>query len=270
MTFKVAAIQINSRNDMVANVRKASILIQQAAAEGAKLITLPENVAFMAENAEELRDNAYFMDSHPALDIFKSVAKTLEVQLLIGSVAVKLPHNEKLANRSVLIDTHGQIIKHYDKIHMYDASVTGGESHCESNRFQAGKTPALVNLIECKLGMTICYDLRFPYLYRHLAQAGADIIAVPSAFTKFTGESHWEVLLRARAIENGCYIVAAAQTGEHPAGRKTYGHALIVDPWGKVLADAGTDEGVAIAEVDIAQVGKVRESIPSLKNGVKL
>jgi predicted amidohydrolase len=144
------------------------------------------------------------------------------------------------------------------------------ENHRESSRFEAGKKAVYANLAECRLGMTICYDLRFPYLFRKLALKGAEVIAVPSAFTQFTGEAHWHVLLRARAIENGCYIIAAAQTGHHPAGRKTYGHSLIVDPWGRVLADAGEPEGLVVADIDIKQVDKIRQSIPSLKNGVDI
>lgn len=271
MTFKAAAIQINSKNDMIANVRKATKLIQDAARAGATLITLPENVAFMAENIDELRANAYVMEEHPALDIFQSVAKELGVQLLIGSLAVKLSYSKKLANRSVLIDSYGEIVAFYDKIHMYDASPEGGETHKESARFEAGKKPILVNLPECKLGLTICYDLRFPYLYRRLALDGAEVLTAPSAFTYFTGVPHWEILLRARAIETSAYMIAAAQVGDHPASRKTYGHAMIVDPWGEVLADAGGhEEGFAIAEIDIARVGKIRQSLPSLKNGVNL
>lgn len=270
MTFKAAAIQINSVNDMVENVRKASFLAKQAADAGATLVTMPENVAFMAGSRDELYANAAYMEEHPALEIFQEVAKNLEIHLLIGSLAVKVHHSEKLANRSILLDQHGEIVTTYDKIHMYDATVEGGESHRESERFEAGKKPVMANLPECKLGLTICYDLRFPYLYRDLALKGAEVVVAPSAFTKFTGEPHWEVLLRARAIENGCYMVAAAQTGDHPANRKTWGHAMIVDPWGSVIADAGEAEGFAIAEIDVAMVGKVRENIPSLKNGVDL
>ncbi len=271
MTFKAAAIQMNSTNDMLANIRNASMLIKEAAAAGATLITLPENATFMAANIDELRANAYLMEEHPAIDIFKTVAQTLKVDILIGSMAVKLAYSKKLANRSVMIDREGNVIAHYDKIHMYDATVQGGESHKESARFEAGKQPILVQLPECKLGLTICYDLRFPYLYRHLAREGAEVITAPSAFTHFTGGPHWEVLLRARAIENSCYMIAAAQTGVHPANRRTYGHAMIVDPWGTVIADAGEDEeGFAIAEIDTARVHKIRDEIPSLKNGVSL
>lgn len=267
MTFKAACVQINTGNDMVANVARATELIRQAADQGATFITLPENVAFMAENREELFANAYTTQEHPALDAFQDIARRLSVKILVGSLAVMEKDSEKLRNRCFLVDATGALIAHYDKIHMYDASVAGGESHRESHSYDAGAEATLVHTNLGMLGMTICYDLRFPYLYRHLAKQGAKFITVPSAFTRFTGEAHWHVLLRARAIETGSYIIAPAQVGSHPRQRETYGHSLIVDPWGTVLADAGGDEeGVVLAEIDLERVNKVRQSLPSLEH----
>lgn len=251
---------------MSANIDKASGFIREAAEDGADLIALPENVALMAANADELFASSPKMEEHTALSAFKELAADLGTWILIGSLAVKAEKSEKLSNRSILLDDKGNIHARYDKIHLYDAKVTGGESHRESDRFVAGQKPVIAETPWARLGMTICYDLRFPYLYRNLAKSGAKIIAVPSSFTRFTGEAHWHVLLRARAIENGCYIIAPAQTGTHPANRATYGHSLIVDPWGRVLSDGGEEEGVSIAEIDLGLVDKVREQLPSLEH----
>jgi predicted amidohydrolase len=191
------------------------------------------------------------------------LAKDLKVWVHAGSLAV-LVDDGKVANRTYVIDPNGAVAASYDKIHMFDVDLGNGETYRESATFHAGNAAASVDLPWGRLGLTICYDLRFPHLYRHLAQAGADFIAVPSAFTRVTGEAHWHVLLRARAIETGCFIFAPAQTGTHARGRQTFGHALIVNPWGEVLADAGTAPGIITAKIDPAEVGKARGRVPAI------
>lgn len=264
--FKVACIQLCSDNDIEANLKKASKLIRQATEDGAKLVLTPENVVLMSEGGKDLFSKSFSQDKHPAISEFCKLAKSLNIWLLVGSITIKSENKEKLYNRSLLIDNKGNVIEHYDKIHLYDVQVEGGETHNESKHYEYGKHLKLAKTPWGKLGMTVCYDLRFPHLFRSLAQGGADFISIPSAFTKFTGQSHWEVLLRSRAIENGCYIFAPAQTGDHPKNRETYGHSMIIDPWGKILADAGEDEGYIIVEIDTEKVKHIRSSLPSLKH----
>ena len=266
MKSKTACIQLNAQNNMAKNIAKAIEFIREAADIGAKFITLPENCVFMGESAEDLFSNSYTEDKHPALPQFCKVAKELKIWLLVGSIAIKVKNSDKLANRSFLIDDNGNVATKYDKIHLYDVSVTDGESHRESERYIAGDTAKLIKTPFGNLGLTICYDLRFPYLYRSLAQKGADIITVPAAFTKFTGKAHWHVLLRARAIENSCYIIAPAMTGNHPKDRQTFGHSLIIDPWGEILADGSENEGVIIADIDTDKVSQTRKQIASLQH----
>lgn len=266
MPFPVACIQINSQNNMAHNLGRASQLIADAARQGAQFITLPENVAFMAKDAEELYANAYFPEHHPALSHFQACAKKHQVWLLVGSIPVKLTDSPKLANRSYLINSEGGIVCHYDKIHLFDVAITGGESHRESSRFQPGDQAVTALTPWGKIGLSICYDLRFPHLFRFLAKQGASYLAVPSAFTYVTGKAHWEILLRARAIENSCYIFAPAQTGTHFSKRKTYGHSLIIDPWGKVLANGKTKEGVIMATIDPSLPTTIRKQLPALEH----
>lgn len=266
MTYTTACIQVNAQADMQENIAKASRFIREAQKEGAVCVALPENVALMAHNAEELIANSYESEEHPALRAFQSLAAELQIELLIGSLAVKLPNSNKLANRSFYLGNDGTIIAQYDKIHLYDVDVKGGERHQESARYQGGNQAVLVERPWATIGMTICYDLRFPYLYRQLAKAGAEVLTVPSAFTYTTGQAHWHVLLRARAIETGSFVIAPAQVGSHPANRRTYGHSLIIDPWGEVLADAGDAEGWIVAELDLNRVKQVRTSLPSLQH----
>lgn len=266
MKFTATCIQTNATNNMLTNIEFAIDTMDQAKSEGAEFFLLPENAVFMANGYQELLANSYAQEEHPALETFKNWAKENHSWVLVGSVAVTIADSDKLANRSVLIDNNGSIVATYDKIHLYDASVKGGETHQESKRFMAGNKAVIADTPWGKLGLTICYDLRFPALYQSLAQGGASIIAVPSAFTHFTGQAHWSSLLRARAIETGCFIIAPAQTGLHPAGRTTYGHSLIIDPWGGILADAGEETGYCLAELDLAKVHKVRESLPVLEH----
>ena len=202
-------------------------------------------------------------EGNPALETFQALAKELGIWLHLGSLAV-LVDTGKIANRSFLISPEGRITARYDKIHMFDVNLPGGESYRESRNYEAGQDAVVANLPWGGLGLSICYDLRFPYLYRALAHAGAKFLAIPAAFTRVTGEAHWSALLRARAIETQCFVFAAAQGGRHEHGRETYGHSLIVSPWGKVLAEGGTDPGHVIADIDTKEIETVRARIPSL------
>jgi len=221
----------------------------------------------MELGAKRLFTNIVAEEEDRALKAFQALASDLNIHLLVGSLAVKVAE-DKAANRSFLITPDGAIAARYDKIHMFDVDLGNGEAYRESKNYQAGGEAVLADLSSLglggKLGMTVCYDLRFPHLYRQLAQAGAGYLAVPSAFTKPTGEAHWHVLLRARAIETGCFVFAPAQGGSHENGRETYGHSLIIDPWGEVLAEAGTDPCVILAEIDPAKIVDARSRIPSL------
>jgi predicted amidohydrolase len=220
----------------------------------------------LAANAQQLFAATNDENSDASLAAFRDLAKRLGIYVHVGSLAIKiLP--DKCANRAFLIDPQGEIVARYDKIHMFDVDLANGESYRESSRYRPGEQAKVADLPWGRLGITICYDLRFPALYRALAEAGASMLAIPSAFTKQTGEAHWHVLMRARAIENGCFVLAAAQGGLHEHGRSTYGHSLIVDPWGRVLAEGGTDPGVVMAEIDPAEVAAARSKVPSLQHG---
>ncbi len=261
--FKAACIQTNSTNEIDPNIKTVQELSCAARADGADFIMLPEVVSLMETRSKILFARACEEDNDPALKAFQALADELDVWLHTGSLPIKLS-DTKIANRSYVIDPSGAIKATYDKIHMFDVDLPGGESYRESKNYQPGTNAVVTDLPWGTLGLSVCYDLRFPYLYRALAKAGASYLCVPSAFTRVTGEAHWHVLLRARAIENTCFVFAAAQTGTHDNGRDTYGHSLIIDPWGKVLADADTDVGYIIADIDPAAVAKARGRVPSL------
>ncbi len=267
----VACIQLNSGSIMEANIRHIERMVGEAASGGAKLITLPENCFLMEEPGQRLKDGQsarvfYSAEEHPGMSAAAEMARAHGIWLLVGSLAVKIDDSGKTVNRSILFDDQGNQAAHYDKIHLFDVTLPDGETYAESAKMLPGNQLTLAQTPWGKLGLSICYDVRFPHLYRTLAKAGADILFVPAAFTAVTGEAHWEILLRSRAIENGCFVVAPAQVGTHPGGRKTYGHSLIIDPWGKVLADGGSAEGVVMAELDLSQVAQVRGRIPSLQH----
>lgn len=262
-TFTAACLQVNASNDMRANAAAAATLARQAVGQGAEFVLMPENVAMMEWGRANIIAKACAEDVHPALDAFRELATELRVWLHAGSLAIILPSG-KIANRTYVLRPDGTIAAQYDKIHMFDVDLGNGERYAESATFDSGSQAVIVDLPWGKMGLTICYDLRFPHLYRHLAQAGADFLCVPAAFTKVTGEAHWHVLLRARAIETGCFVFAPAQTGTHAGDRKTFGHALIVNPWGEVLADAGLAPGVIFASIDASEVAKARAKIPAL------
>jgi predicted amidohydrolase len=262
--FKLACVQITAIDDLQANIAATSQFIRAARGAGADLIATPENTGLMAAKSEITLAKAQVEAEHEALAAYRQLAAELGVWLLIGSLAVKLPNDSRIANRSYLIAPSGQVAASYDKIHMFDVELASGERYRESRTFRPGERAKLAPLPWGMLGMTICYDLRFPQLYRSLALAGASFLSIPSAFTRPTGEAHWHVLMRARAIETGCFVFAPAQCGEHPGRRKTYGHSLIVDPWGRVLADGGEATGFVLADIDPAKVTEARSQVPSL------
>ncbi|MHA1569317.1 MAG: carbon-nitrogen hydrolase family protein [Alphaproteobacteria bacterium] len=259
----VACVQTNAGNGMAENIVAAQSLVRAAHARGARLIALPECVSMMEPRGRLILEKAVAEESHPALAAFSGLAAELDSWLLIGSLTVDIG-GDRVANRSFLVDPAGAIVVRYDKIHMFDVDLPGGESFRESRTYRPGDGAVLAPTPWGGLGLTICYDVRFPHLYRSLAKAGASLIAVPSAFTRQTGAAHWHVLLRARAIETGCYVLAPAQCGAHPGGRTTYGHSLIVGPWGDVLADGGEEPGVVTATVDLSKVVAARANMPAL------
>lgn len=261
--FRAACVQTNSLRDIEPNLPIIADLVRRARDAGADFVLLPENVAMLEPESRLVREKARSEAEHPALPAFADLARSTGVWLLVGSLAIALDSGH-VANRSLLIDPAGAVVARYDKIHLFDVDLGGGESYRESATIAPGDRAAVADLPWGRLGMSVCYDLRFPHLYRHLAKAGADFLAVPAAFTRVTGQAHWHVLQRARAIENGCFVFAPAQCGEHANGRLTYGHSLIVDPWGRVLADAGEDVGFIVADIDPAEVTAARRRIPAL------
>lgn len=263
--LKVALIQLNTGNEIGPAVEIASGLIRQAASEGATFISTPETTHLMQLGREAVFAKAHYQQNDPGLAAFCALAAELGVWLHIGSLIIKVAE-DKLANRAFVIGPAGMIVAEYDKLHLFDVDLPNGESYRESNLYQCGDQAVVVKTPFGALGLSICYDVRFPYLYRGLAEAGADIILVPAAFTVKTGEAHWHTLLQARAIETGCFVLAAAQTGTHATGRNTFGHSLAIDPWGTILADSGTETGVTLVDLDLAKVAKTRQIVPSLQH----
>ena len=249
------------------NIAAARDLIRRARDAGAQLIMTPE-VSDMMEPKRPLRlEKARKEADHPMLAAFRDLARETGAWLLLGSAVVRREDDDdRLANRSFLVAPDGRVAQRYDKIHMFDVELAGGESYRESNAFRPGEAAALATLPWGVLGMTVCYDLRFPQLYRALAQAGADFLSIPSAFTVPTGRAHWHVLMRARAIETGCFVFAPAQWGEHAEGRKTYGHSLIVAPWGEIIAEAEDGVRFITAQIDPAKIAEARRAVPSLRH----
>jgi predicted amidohydrolase len=264
---RVAALQMTSGTTPAANLEALAALAHEAAAGGAEYALSPEVSIAFAENREGLRAVAGPWDGNPAIVRCARIAREAGLHLHLGSLAVARPDG-RFANRSVLFRPDGSIAATYDKIHLFDATLPGLREYRESATYAAGDTAVVADAAGLRLGFTICYDLRFPALHRALAGAGAQMIAVPAAFTVPTGAAHWDILLRARAIETGCYVIAAAQAGQHENGRATYGHSMIVDPWGKVLGQLGGDgPGVLVAEIDLKAVVEARERVPALANG---
>jgi predicted amidohydrolase len=256
-------VQITSGRDPAANLAAAAARVREARSAGAALIATPEVSNMMGLGRREMAALVRPEAEDPSVAGYRELAAETGAWLLAGSLVLR-DAEDKLVNRSLLIDPKGGIAARYDKIHMFDVVIPDGQSYRESRAYKTGARAVTAELPWGRLGMTVCYDMRFPYLYRALAKAGADFLSIPSAFTRFTGEAHWHVLLRARAIETGCFVIAPAQCGVHAGGRETYGHSLIVAPWGEVLADGGTAPGITLAEIDPAQVAKARAMIPAL------
>lgn len=261
--MRVGLLQLTSTADRDASTATALALINDAAKAGAQLVLTPEGTPFLAARREETLALAHAEADEPSLPRFQRAAQDAGIWLLIGSIPLRDGTSDKLVNRSFLIAPDGVIRARYDKIHLFDVDLGAGRVYRESDTYRAGDRTVLADGPWGRLGLTICYDVRFPHLYRTLAQAGATLITVPSAFTKWTGEAHWHVLLRARAIETGAFILAPAQVGDHGGGRLTYGHSLIVGPWGEVLADAGETPGLAIADLDLHLVEEARRKVPA-------
>jgi len=264
--FRVGLVQMRSGRTPQANIDAAIKLIGEAKSSGADYVLTPEMTNIMEVGREKLMAAIVAEENDISLATFRELARKLAIHLHVVSLAIKASA-DKAANRSFLIDPRGEIVARYDKIHMFDVDLANGESYRESRNFRAGELAVLHDLPWGRLGLTVCYDLRFPSLYRALAEAGASFLAIPSAFTQQTGEAHWHVLNRARAIENGCYVFAAAQGGKHENGRETFGHSLLVDPWGRIIAEGGIEPGVVLAEVDPSEVVAARARIPSLQHG---
>jgi deaminated glutathione amidase len=265
-TFKAAMIQMRTGLEPAANIDAAARLTGEAKSAGAGYVLTPEMTNILENKRDRLLATIAEEDADASLAAFRDLARKLGIYIHVGSLAIKVSP-DRAANRGFLIGPTGSIVARYDKVHMFDVDLAEGESYRESRTYRPGEQAVLADLPWGRLGLTICYDLRFPALYRALSEAGATMLAIPSAFTKQTGEAHWHVLMRARAIENGSFVFAAAQGGKHENGRETFGHSLIVDPWGRILAEGGTEPGVVMAEIDMAEVAKARSRIPSLQHG---
>src|SRR5215471_1414873 len=261
--LKAACIQLRSTDDVDLNIRQTSSLIRLAHKDGARFIATPENTNLMAPDGGAKLEKSFSEKDDPTLSSLVALAAELEVWLLIGSLAIKVSEG-KTANRSYLVAPDGRIETRYDKIHLFDVNLPSGETYRESNTVAPGDRAVVASLPWARIGLSVCYDLRFPQLYRSLAKAGAEILTVPSAFTETTGKAHWHVLLRARAIENGAFVMAPAQGGTHANGRQTYGHSLIIGPWGDVLAEGGVDPAVVAAEIDLDDIAAARGRVPAL------
>ncbi len=271
----IALIQLTSSDRVDDNIQHASNLIREAASKGASFITLPENAFYMRREAHHRDEKAApgqptpraNTASHPGVLAMQVLAAELGVWILIGSIApIESPEQVLPYNRSVLINADGDITATYDKIHLFDVELANGESYHESARVTPGSQAVLAHTPWGVCGMSVCYDLRFPILYRDMALNGAQMLLVPAAFLDTTGKAHWHTLLKARAIETGCFVIAPAQCGEHPGGRKSYGHSMVVSPWGEVIADGGNTPGVVLASLNMADVAQARSRIPSLKH----
>jgi len=260
-----SCIQLTAGDDLQSNLNHAASLIGEAATTGSQLVLLPENFSFMGATEEAKLDVAEPQESSSVLAFLSEQARLHKIAIIGGSVLLKYTGNNRIRNCCPVFSAQGKLLAYYDKIHLFDA-VLPNEKYSESNMVEPGSQPKMVELDDWKLGLSICYDLRFPELYRHYSAHGCNIITVPSAFTVSTGKAHWETLLRARAIENECYLLAAGQRGNHPGGRKTWGHSLIISPWGEVLASLEEGEGIITAELSLKKLKSVREALPVLNH----
>jgi predicted amidohydrolase len=265
-SFIAAMVQMRAKLAPEVNLKEVTALIREAKARGADYVQTPEMTNILAANREALFKVIEDEDHDASLAAYRELARELRIFLHLGSLAIKATP-DRAANRGFLINPKGDIVARYDKIHMFDVNLANGESYRESNSYQPGEIAVLTDTPWGRIGLTICYDMRFPSLYRALAESGAAFLTMPSAFTKPTGEAHWHVLLRSRAIENGAFVFAAAQAGTHESKRVTYGHSLIVDPWGEILAEGDVEVGLITATIDPAKVTDARSKIPSLQHG---
>ncbi len=263
--LKAACVQMTSGPEIEPNLETAESMIREAAGQGAQLIATPENTCLMRMPPELKLETAPPQDEHPGVGRFAGLADELGIWLLIGSLTIKVAE-DKLANRSFLFSDDGALVATYDKIHMFDVDLATGERHREGDLVVPGEKAVVAQTPWGGIGMSICYDSRFAYLFRDLAQAGASILTVPAAYTVPTGKAHWKTLLRARAIETGSFLLAPAQTGEHENGRRTWGHSLIIGPWGVVMAEADDKPGIIMAVLDLDEVAKARSAIPALQH----
>lgn len=264
MTFLAACLQMRSTRSVERNIADFEALAREAIARGATFLQSPEMSNLVERSRADLFAKISTEDADPFLAAARALADEKKVTIHLGSLAIR--EGEKIANRGFLIGPDGGIVARYDKLHLFDVDLPNGESWRESATYTAGACAVVAPVGDAKLGMGICYDLRFPYLFRAMAEAGADILSAPACFTKQTGEAHWVVLQRARAIETGSFMISAAQGGTHEDGRETFGHSIIVDPWGRVLAEADDQPGVILAEVDLAKVADARSRIPTMKH----
>ena len=262
---RIAALQMTSTTDVDDNVAVATRLIGEAAASGARLAVLPENFALMAGSRERLLAAAERFMEGPIQRAVARAAREQGIWVVAGTIPVTASA-ERVRAASIVYDDAGEVVARYDKIHLFDVVLRDGESHLESRTIEAGTEVVVVDTPAGRLGLSVCYDLRFPELYRRLLDGGAEIFAVPSAFTSFTGRAHWEPLLRARAIENQVYVVAAGQVGAHAKGRETHGHSMIVDPWGAVLAERSDGAGVVTASVEPGRIAELRAQLPAVEH----
>jgi len=264
-TVRAACVQMTSGVTIEGNIEQSTALIRAAHADGAQIVGMPEVANLCQKSRRRALETAQYEESEPALKAWRELADELDIWLLAGSMVIKVAE-DKLVNRAYMISPDGAIAAKYDKIHMFDVDLPNGERYRESDLFQPGDKAVLVDSPWGGIGITICYDIRFPHLYRALAKAGANMIWTSAAFTRTSGKAHWHVMQRARAIETGCWILAPAQCGDHEDGRSTYGHAVIVSPWGEVVADAGEEPGYIVADLDLTRVAEARQSIPTLRH----
>lgn len=267
--LRAALLQLNASDDPRANLPVTLDLVRQAASDGATLVTTPEVTNCVSSSRSHQETVLQHEDDDITLAALRAEAKAQAIWLLIGSLALKTTDADgRFANRSFLISPLGEVTARYDKIHMFDVDVSESETYRESAGFRPGDRAVVADTDVARLGLTICYDIRFPHLYRALAKAGAQILTVPAAFSQPTGKAHWETLLRARAIETGCFVLAPAQTGDHQQSgdkpRLTHGHAMAIAPWGEVIVDAGTDPGMAVVDIDLDQVARAQKRVPAL------
>ena len=263
--FTAACVQMRSGRDPLANRDRAVALVREAAGRGAVFVQTPEMTSLVERDRAAAFANIGPEEADATLAALREVARDRRIVVHIGSIAVRA--GDKIANRAFLIDAAGTIVASYDKIHLFDVDLPSGESWRESSTYTGGERAVVAETPWGLLGITICYDVRFPALYRALAENGASFLSAPACFTRQTGEAHWHVLQRARAIETGSFMISAAQGGRHEDGRETFGHSLIVDPWGRILAEAGTEPGVILAEIDTSLVAEARARIPTLRHG---